>query len=507
MLKNFYNKIKVEESFNNSLKLNQEVIAFQNDPTFIDKACSAIENICTIITSGGSNKVLLQGDGLKSLRKLEKIFTDRFGINVIVGINNAEDAYCYTSAFSTQFDYPKFRDITDILERLEEAKKNQTLNKYITGEVKKDISDGEIRDETGSNPKYKYIRDLSDISELSLFETVTTEGIKIDLKNAKILNAKPNQYLFVCIDFYSFYSKYSLTPKELLAILLHEIGHGWFEIEQIYTLYANLFLLNNLLIEEYGKNEKSPIEVANIFYNKTGLDRTPTKSKNITDVSMTMLDDVVRGSLIGLNTYHSRTDHEQHADEFASRFGLGAYVVSGLQKTGASPEYDTRDNSGLAACNNSIGFIVNFTTNIVGSKVLAFILLFGTPLIEIMKIGVVICMFLYIKYSGEYYTAGTTYDTLLRRYIRVRNTTVRRLLNITDKKIRKDILVDLDNLDSIIEEVKTNSTKTIFQKFSKYYGGLVNPRAKQEFILNELLEDMSANEINVALAKWNTRRV
>lgn len=500
MLKNFYNKIKDEESFNNSLKLNQEVIAYQNDPTFISKACKAIENIFTLCDH--DNKYANSKEGKAALMALEKVFTDRFGIKFIVGVNDWGNAFCMTSTPNTEFDLGDFTNLQAYFKRLD-REKNRDKGKYITDEEDMNIDNPKLRNQTlqdASMGNYYYYNKVSDVSYLSFLNKVNTGGFKIDLKNAKILNPGKNQYIYINADFYYFYVQKGLSSKEVLAILLHETGHGWNELERITNFFGNVFLLNDLLIEEYGKKEKSPIEVANIFYSKTGLPRTKSNSKNMTDVSVTILKDIARGSIEGLETAHTYTNHEQLADEFASRFGLGAELVSGLKAIGVGEDVDERNMSTqyfLCSLYGSL-LISTYIACFTGS----FAIILGG-----LGFGVALGLYLFVATSAHYYSQATIYDTAVRRVRRIRNTTVRRLAAITDKKVKADILRDLELLDEAKAVIEDKATLSAMSKFSKYLGGLFEPKAKQEFLLNELIEDMSANEINVALAKWDTRRV
>ena len=61
-------------------KLNQEMIAYQNDKPFIEAAKAAIQNVFD--KCGVDNSNLNKGDGLVAIKELEDLFSKRFGVKV-----------------------------------------------------------------------------------------------------------------------------------------------------------------------------------------------------------------------------------------------------------------------------------------------------------------------------------------------------------------------------------------------------------------------------------------
>ena len=99
---------------------------------------------------------------------------------------------------------------------------------------------------------------------------------------------------------------------------------------------------------------------------------------------------------------------------------------------------------------------------------------------------------------------GTVYDTIDRRMQRLRNTTVRRLSTIDDPKARDHMLAQIEYLDTKLAEMKKIKSSNWAIKIVNGIGKL-DTLAYQERELNDLIDNMFANDLHVASTMWNKK--
>lgn len=483
-------------------KLNQEMIAYQNDKPFIDAATAAIQNIFD--NCGVNNSNINKGEGAKAIKALEDIFTKRFGVKVIFGSNDYNTFYTMPTSKTIGYDLNWFKDMYGSFATLDNMKeKNPELyEKLVNGTIDFD------------NPKYKdayrWYEDLSNASYYSLLAQIKKTNITLDIKNAKIVNPPKQMSFYINADWY-FASDSGTTPMEMLAILLHEFGHNWYELEGIVNLYANVVVLNDIIREEYGKKGKTPADTLRIFYNKTKLDMPKNIPNDMATATIQAYKDIYRGSMYQQESIGFFTNDEQQADEFSARFGLGRYMVSALQKLYPNMEDYDQWTYSPARLNFDISFGVMVT---IFTSTLLTMSLGGTiaALIFAAPIGVVLGVLLTITsivstMKNTYGVKGSIglYDDLNRRYKRIRNTTIRRLNYVEDVNVKTAVLKDIEELDKTIQPVLAAAANSKLRKLVDFFAK--DKEGYQEQKLNELLEDLNANEIHVAANLFKTLKV
>lgn len=495
-LKNTVSKIKKEEVLRvEQDKLNQEMIAYQNDKPFIDAAAKCIEDIVAVCGTVNSN--LSSKEGLKAIKAFEDLLTKRFGIRFIVGNNTINNAWCIPNCRAIDSAGGHWIDFRKTFDRYEKIANSDEWKKAVEKDI--NIDEQNVRDVksmweamTGGN----YVKQLSDLSYYNFLDKVAKDGYTMDLKNAKIINPNKNQFFYINVDFYTFSAVNKMTSLELLGIIMHEIGHGWSELERTYLVYNNIFMLNDIIQEEYAKKNKTATEAIKIFYKKSQLSEPNKIPKGITEVVIQATGEIMRGSNVANDTNQGLSNHEQMADEFASRFGLGTYVITGLQKMGLEPKYDERQINVMERITQWGSISLTVGGALLQSGI-------GTMLVG-GALPLLIGGLFFYSALRSFYSKGTIYDTMQRRYQRARNTTIRRLANITDPEVKKYILTQLEDNAVIMAKVNEYYNRGLRGLIAKW-AQKANNVAYQEYALAHLIEDLNANEIHVASALWNTK--
>lgn len=500
------NEVRVAQEAE-AAKLNQEMIAYQNDKPFIDAATAAIQNIFD--NCGVNNSNINKGEGAKAIKALEDIFTKRFGVKVIFGSNNEYSSHTLCSGPTIGFDYNEFTNLYGTFEVLDQFKEKdpEFYNKLVNGTI--DFNDPKYKDQA------KWFKELGNISFYSILDQIKKTGLTLDLKNAKIINPPKNYSIYISSDWYHYATDIKMDPKEQLSVLLHEFGHNWYQLENMMKLYANVDILNDTLREDYGSKNKTPVEAMRIFYNKTKLDMPKNIPNNIVAATVMAYKDILRGSQYSQESIGYITNEESSADEFSSRFGLGSALVTAIEKIQPyGYEYDAYQYDINELKEDLIG-------GIAAGSLLTTVLMYLVPTMAItmggmlFATGFAILSGLFIglncvkRTMSNIYSLSaksvSLYDNVDRRYKKVRNTTIRRLNWVTDVNVKKQILKDIEEIDNKIKPVLANLANSKLRKITEYFAK--DTESFQEQKLNELLEDLNANEIHVAANLFKTLKV
>lgn len=228
-----------------------------------------------------------------------------------------------------------------------------------------------------------------------------------------------------------------MTPEELAAIVLHEIGHGWSNIALChYKMATNLVMVAAVAAIVSTPDKKRKIAIMTDLENSLGID-IPNKS-DLTDyqkfeeyyvVMLSAFDEAIC-SATGASAYDESMS-EQIADMFAARHGAGKFVVTGLKKMGNAFDkfIDERRKK------------TNIVFRALASTLsCAFITVLAIPLIPA-----------YFQIFMSTNWMGGIYDREKDRYIRLRNESVDALKDQTlSKEIRDVILAEIKEMDAII---------------------------------------------------------
>jgi len=130
----------------------------------------------------------------------------------------------------------------------------------------------------------------------------------------------------------------TLTPAEVAAVTLHEIGHTFTMFEMAGRTATTNHVLANLsriLDKSYSEAQKEMVFVKAAKYLEMSDEQTEVlkHSKNTTDLSVILLDADIQKckSELGASVYDYNSC-EWLADQYANRCGAGKYLVTGLDK-------------------------------------------------------------------------------------------------------------------------------------------------------------------------------
>ena len=285
---------------------------------YLIKLCN--KNAGSVYFKKGKDDVFNSGTFKDVSDNINKLLTDRFGVEIrgYYGTHGLTpyNAYCvvYQPRLQTlQQDYENLeKQVTELKSTMEETEKIDSV-------------------------AYGQLTNLLDNLD-KLKKQILSCKLSIDLKNIKFIDAG-DAYIDLAVDVPSFAldPAFELTSKEIIAIMLHEVGHAF---ESIHGLNTEFLSNNNLYeeIEHIASKCNSLKEVMKIVYkNEKG---KIEGSENIDKSSDIMV--LVKYSKYVLSKVDERkftgrlktrtVERELEADKFAAAFHTGADLTTGLLK-------------------------------------------------------------------------------------------------------------------------------------------------------------------------------
>lgn len=468
--------------------MNLENVDYQTNMKFVTEAQELVYNI--LQDARKSNKNI----PASSIKDLEKLFTNQFGIRVKFTYNNIYNAFTIPFLLDrTNGGFVNFKD------GIRDAKKMLDKGKTKANRHDEEKFDNRLKDEIAESydPYNTNTFKALDDATKNIMIHLLNSNLKMDVKNAKILNAPKEAMWYASIDFHNLGGKATMdNARNVLAIIMHEIGHCWTYFEYAYNVFSDIKILGEVLREEYSKKNKTPTEVVAIYYQKSGIQNDGEKYDNISYATIAAVNKTVTGKYLGDGSY-SRTNWEQQADEFAARFGLGCGGVMGLQelynKCGVDPT--SSDSSALYALSITM-FGLSIVGTVVSSVVLLAPVLFLTGFFWLIAIVAVIGSITFYSKDSE----GPEYDDIVRRYQRIKNATIRFLAAVEDKEVKTRLVADVEAIEKTIDNLKDN--KPILHKI----GDAIYKRGRgyKEVVETELMEDLMTNDFTFLSSKMST---
>jgi hypothetical protein len=320
-------------------------------------------------------------------------------------------------------------------------------------------------------------------------KALNTDGVVVDFENAVITGMPKDVTFFLICDLYLLMSNFGLarTPRECVAILLHEIGHDFTHIAYSYRQIRHTTVLMESFLELANK-KGSVDDIKLMSKEKLGVD---IKGDSPVEVAVNLTRALVSNS-------HSTdvvafTDSEHLADQFAARFGLGAEIAVALN-----------DIHRLYYCSPFINVLAMTLLSFVYTLLISFSIAFAGMVA--LVVGVVSTLLLIILptinqilFGGDD-TGETTYDSFLQRVSRIRLDVVRQMReNNLPKKVIKDYLKSIDKLNVVIKQNYNN--KGIFEAL-----GDISPWNIDKYVMTRtqrLLEELSENDLHISKNKLN----
>lgn len=307
-----------------------------------------------------------------------------------------------------------------------------------------------------------------------------------------------------------------LQPMEGVAITIHEIGHAF-----TYYEFSDRMSSTNRVLSELAKEVSTTNDPKKKSYILKDLDFGKKLSDSDIDTIINSPNKIIIGArlfkLMHLSVkdqmdmlYYNRTTSEQMADNFAAKFGVGRYLVSGLDRL-SHAYFDPDKYRSLRILNTTIDLVkatvlIGFTIFTLMSPVLILTAVGGGSIF----MGVLGLLFLYFMiyvglWSERESNQYMTYDHLKDRYTRVRQQAIQELKDTTlDPEYVKNRLQDIELIDKAIESTVTY--RSVFNLLFRIVSS-DDRDAKATIEINRDLEALANNDLYLMSAKLSTLNI
>ena len=483
--------------------IKTEMIDIQKDDAAIQNAERVAGELLSAVRSGGYSdprKAYNNAEIRQLVTQYETILANRFGFPKLTIM--PEKTFCCYIAGAKHVDNTISFNINTMVDSYKQATREIESAYKDFGEGTADIN-LDNPDIINSHDEYEQMLAIAR-SSLTSINSLTNElnsfGVTIDRKNAVIKNLPKEFRLILMLDI----CDKNLDAREFVALTLHEIGHGFNNIEYSCKVVNNTSVLVDTFLDNIGKRNKTPKESLLIAYNTAFKDPDADKLKNQNTVSvflyvMSRTFKYNMGSMTP-SEVHSYNDAEQLADQFAGRFGYGDALGTGLSKV-----IIRHTNTGYLFVCSSVVFTIIWVTACV---LVPFLAPLFAALGIISAISALEMTYALTFEDGEY--QWSSYDDLPRRLQRMRNELVRQLREYkSDAEYSKVLLKRIDDLDNLKKCATDGLFRNIFTRFrspiSKMLDLIFSPRRTAINIkrIEQIQEDLNSNELYVASAKLN----
>lgn len=299
----------------------------------------------------------------------------------------------------------------------------------------------------------------------------------------------------LCINFYKLYIEEGATAANIVASILHEVGHIFDAI-----MFLNRTHTANHVIADVARYIGSKRKDADVNYIYNEIKKIDSEATHDMAAALASGDTVVMGvttqrlmvgavnSLMSDRTY-DRVQNEALADSFAVRFGYGDQLVLALER-GESRWKESDEERARAS------FMLTGTTKAIIAFVSSGFLLLSGAIISggiSLLIGAIVTKL--ISNHVGIINQAKIYDDIKTRYLRIRQNLVNVIKDQSlDKELRTQILEQLTTIDTVIQRKET------FTFFLDDVANLLSPsnrRAAKSIETQQKIEALIANELFV----------
>lgn len=510
------NKLILEGNLEAGLEVN---IAVQKDPKFINDACAYIDELKNIydkdtkVFKDTTTFLNISKQAKETLSNLSLLLSERFGIDFSI-IGDSTGNACVFSVTPSNYNVIR-EDAGTIEQTLIDAIKYMREMSKMSGEKQ----EKEISMDSFSGIVKIYESMLS--STKSLDALLKTDSVKFDLLKAKVSGLPKDFKSIIAIDIVAFMQTHSI--REILAIIIHEVGHQFTHLLNMYRIArTNTILKDCSILAKEGNIGKIEITLKKELGVEIPKLNNFKDEDNFKDIKVFMTTLLSKATTVNENesSYSSR-DSEALADQFASKFGLSMELVTGLDKI-IDNNYTELD---YMLGEQTIMWILKM--NIIISILfivycLCVMLIFGITIssttigivlastfslfmeISIMALGVLVAINVYRFITGGNDAFEAVYDDKKRRLERIRNDAIRMLNSAIlsadgkDKEMITNKISDIQALDKVIEKTRKNRA---FVDIAGDFFFSSNRKHSIETLVQQLLEDMNANKLTMLGAK------
>ncbi len=329
----------------------------------------------------------------------------------------------------------------------------------------------------------------------------------VDTKKAKLSGWFTEHPIPVFVNFIELVNDHKLTAPEITAVILHELGHDF----EGAALCARTAATNQTIADATRRAvDMDHHQRKEFIYNelkKVEIDVSKEDVEGMSSANPVVMGVSAFRAIIGAvhsftGSRHDTTTYESLSDSFATRFGYGEYLATGLDKL-----LNTKARAITKLVLAALRFIVLFSliNNILKSiSVLrgaeTFSRVAFMSLIRIIERLFSVIVLVNVEREN---TRDMTYDLDKDRFIRVRNDLVNSLKTADiDKKTLKSVLEQIKLLDDII------GRSSNFRGFIGELSILISPFDRKTYKAikaQQDLEKMIANDIFVSSNKLQTK--
>ena len=467
--------------------LTCEMIMPQTDTKFLTELRVLISDLANTVNSKdyrNTSVLIEENPGVhEKIIKISEVLSKRFNFNISLTLEPSMSA-CTTVTVPGSLSILSNSDWMVSLKEYFDKKKGMIYKDIKTmSDFKRNVDDY-------YNQLYKNVKAFDKILD--------NFNISIDLKNATISGLPKDYWLLMRADFCYLLNRKgnNLSPDELIAILLHEIGHNITTFEKLYFNIRNSAVILDAIRDTANNGVKDIPSILKIVSKKMG--NNPNKN------SMELLVDLRRTTIGSLPGEVVQYNNEQQADQFVTRFGLGAPLATGLTKYGAWVRMTNAtlvDKIETAVTTGIILSLLVIPTIMVPAAFVAATVLLATT------VGMYISNQLTnLTNNIQAKQSDVAYEMDYTRTLRIKQDLIRqvRILDkVKDKLLIKQILESVEIIDeklvfieNLIEKVKNNSwieRYIMARQFSDKQKSLIE--------MNDLVQELMENELHLKLLK------
>ena len=345
---------------------------------------------------------------------------------------------------------------------------------------------------------------IKDKEQDSLLKNYHNKKGTIDLKKAKVTGIF-SEYKHLIAYNPVMFVQLGASAREISAIILHEIGHGFTFYEFSHRVDELNSTLADLLVRLRHDGEFSSKKYEYIF-------KDSVRKGQITQSEM---DDLVNSNvrvIFGLklfkayvgnvcsqmaNNKYNLTTSENLADTFVSRLGYHREIITGLDKVYLAYGSPEKSSSGW------MYYFGDFSLFAYLSWFSIAILSLFTPVTVTILGGLLLGFFISLMIMPGEATKDYTYDDLKIRFQRVKHQMVEQIKNgVTDKDYLEQLITDIEEMEEIIDE--TYIHRSMFSNIKNLFMSK-HRQAKQDIELQQLLEQLTNNGLFVTSASLSLK--
>lgn len=462
--------------------LTHEMIHSQTDTAFLKEVEDRLASIKNFVIQEDVRniKYLLDNESIvKYIKEINQILTDRFGFEINI-INRVGSGLSTVPVYPPHFNVLNGESLNFLKDLSSFFNGKDMIDKIFKNAS--DIKDKDVNSNDVYNNIYKSYKSLKD--------TLEKNKVSVDLKNAKIHNLPKEYNVFIFVDIcYILHNKgQNRQPQDIMAGILHEIGHTYTAFEKsIYSVYNTMVLLDT--IREYNNSKNNDIiNVLEITNQRLGF---KSDKKGDTISALTAINDALSGYSFtdDKSRQNARISSEQQADQFTSRFGYGKHFIEGLDSYGYA-FYRVNGTLEISYEENKPAMIILFILLMLFFPV-------GIPIMILMVLG-------NKNEVQDYNKFDKKYDSEVRRILRIKQDAIRQIRLLDGKTIEREFIKRLKDTiefaDFRIGILSNPNNRNILNKFfDKYQYDIKTKKVVNMLEISESLMENDLHYLNLKL--------